>query len=106
VDQTTESEPVPWAEQHPLITGLGILLLLHALLYLGPLQGMTPMKPRVEPYFIGLVQLWYVLPLSGLFLLARWRRTFRVFVYGAMATFMVNLLACAALWSAFNNAKW
>jgi hypothetical protein len=42
------------------------------------------MKARVEPYFIGLVQLWYVLPLCGLFLLARWKRTFRVFVYGAM----------------------
>jgi hypothetical protein len=102
----TGIEPVPWAERYPLVTGLGILLVLHTLLYLGPLQGMSPIKARAEPYFIGLVQLWYVLPLCALFALARWKRTLRVFVAGAMITFLLNLLACALFVSAMNNARW
>jgi hypothetical protein len=82
-------------ERHPVLTGLGILLTLHALLILGPLQGVTSMKARTEPYLIGIVQLWYVLPLGLLFLGVGWRRMARAFVLGALATFLLNLAACA-----------
>jgi hypothetical protein len=89
--------PQPWAEAHPGVVGLGTLILLHGLLVLGPLQGVTAMKGTAEVLFIGVVQLWYVLPLCLVFHTAGWRRTLRVFAFGALATFILNLVACAAL---------
>jgi len=91
----TELQPQPWAEAHPTLVGLGTLLVLHALVMLGPLQGMTPMKGAAEPFFIGVVQLWYVLPLGVVFYLVGWRRTLKVFAIGAVITFVLNLAACA-----------
>jgi hypothetical protein len=95
----SEPQPQPWAEGNPILAGLGTLLTLHALLVLGPLQGMTPLKGAVEPMLIGVVQLWYVLPLSFIFFMAGWRRTLKVFVAGAVTTFVLNLAACAVLFS-------
>jgi hypothetical protein len=92
-------EPQPWAEGNPILAGLGTLLTLHALLILGPLQGMTSLKGAAEPLLIGVVQLWYVLPLSFIFFMAGWRRTLRVFIVGAIITFLLNLAACAILFS-------
>jgi hypothetical protein len=93
-DPTTEPQSVPWAERHPSFVGLGTLLTLHALLILGPLQGVTSLKPNAEPLLIGVVQLWYVLPLGVVFLLAGWKRTAKVFAIGAIVTFLLNLVAC------------
>jgi [ribosomal protein S5]-alanine N-acetyltransferase len=87
--------PPPWIERHPILVGLGTLLTLHALVVLGPLQGMSSLKARAEPYFIGLVQLWYVLPLCLILFVVGWRKTLKVFALGALATFLINLAACA-----------
>ena len=95
-DLTTQPQPVPWPERHPSLVGLGTLLTLHALLILGPIQGATSLKPNAEPLLIGVVQLWYVVPLGVVFLLAGWKRTAKVFAIGAIVTFLVNLAACGA----------
>ncbi|MEP7226211.1 MAG: hypothetical protein ABI785_02530 [Gemmatimonadales bacterium] len=95
MDLTTEPPAAPWAERHPILVGLGALLVLHALLILGPLQGVTSLKGRAEPLFIGVVQLWYVLPLGVGFFFAGWRRTLKALAIGALATFLLNLAACA-----------
>ena len=94
MDPTTEPQPVPWAEQHPSLVGLATLLTLHALVILGPLRGVTPLDRDAEPLLIGVVQLWYVLPLGIVFLLAGWKHTAKVFAIGAIVTFLLNLVAC------------
>ena len=94
MSQAPEPQPTPWPERHPGLVGLGTLLTLHALLILGPIQGMTSLKPNAEPLLIGVVQLWYVLPLGIGFLLAGWKRTAKVLAIGAIATFLLNLVAC------------
>jgi hypothetical protein len=99
----TEPRSQGWAEGHPILAGLGTLLTLHALVVLGPLQGMTSLKGSVEPFLIGVVQLWYVVPLGVCFYAAGWRRTLRVFAMGAVTTFLVNLAACAYMWSQLKN---
>ena len=91
----TQEEPVPWPERHPVFTGITTLLVLHALLFLGPLQGMTPLKPEAEPFLIGIVQLVYVVPLSLALLLAGYRRTLKAFAMGALITFVLNAVTCA-----------
>ncbi len=87
-------QPILTDERYPTLVGLGTLLTLHALLILGPIQGMTSLKRAAEPLFIGVVQLWYVLPLLILFLVVGWRRTAKVFAIGAIVTFLLNLVAC------------
>jgi ribosomal-protein-alanine N-acetyltransferase len=89
-----ERQPALPDERYPTLVGLGTLLTLHALLILGPIQGMTSLKGAAEPLFIGVVQLWYVLPLLILFLVVGWRRTAKVFAIGAIVTFLLNLVAC------------
>ena len=86
---------LPWPERHPVFTGITTLLVLHALLYLGPLQGLTPLKPAAEPFLIGIVQLVYVVPMSFLLLLAGYRKTFKAFAIGALITFVLNAVTCA-----------
>ena len=87
-------QPIVPDERYPSLVGLGTLLTLHALLFLGPIQGMTPMKRAAEPFFIGVVQLWYVVPIWILFVGLGWRRTAKVFAIGAIITFLLNLVAC------------
>jgi hypothetical protein len=90
-----QDERLPWPERHPVFTGITTLLVLHTLLILGPLQGMTSLKPSAEPYFIGVVQLVYVVPLSILLLLVGYRKTFKAFAMGALITFVLNAVTCA-----------
>lgn len=91
----TQEKRLPWPERHPVFTGITALLVLHTLLFLGPLQGMTSLKPEAEPYLIGVVQLVYVLPLSFLLLLAGYHKTLKAFAMGALITFVLNAVTCA-----------
>ena len=83
-----------------------MLLILHALFLLGPLQGFTGMKPDAEPLFIGIVQLVYVVPVSIVLLLAGYRRIFKAFAWGALVTFGLNAAACGTFIYTMNQAKW
>lgn len=98
--------PAPWAERHPVFTGITTLLVFHSLLILGPLQGVTSLKPEAEPLFIGIVQLVYVVPLSIVLFTASYRKTLRVIAIGAVVTFVANLAACGVFWYTLGHASW
>jgi hypothetical protein len=91
----TQEKRLPWPERHAVFTGITALLVLHTLLFLGPLQGMTSLKPEAEPYLIGVVQLVYVVPLSIVLVLAGYRKTFKAVAMGALITFVLNAVTCA-----------
>lgn len=93
----------PWPERHPVFTGITTLLVLHTLLFLGPLQGFTSLKPEAEPYLIGVVQLVYVVPLSLALLLAGYRKTLKAFAIGALITFVLNAVTCAVFLQRLSN---
>lgn len=80
-----------------------MLLVLHTLLFLGPLQGFTSLKPEAEPYLIGVVQLVYVVPLSLALLLAGYRKTLKAFAIGALITFVLNAVTCAVFLQRLSN---
>jgi hypothetical protein len=101
-----QSPAWPLLERYPFATGLSTLLVLHALLVFGPLQGITGMKPVVEPLFIGVVQLVYVVPMSIILFATGCRRTLKVFALGALVTFVLNAAACGAFVYIMNQAKW
>ena|SRR5438045_8284139 len=107
-DQPTtihQAATLPWPERYPFAIGVGMLLVLHALFVLGPLRGVM-LKPAAEPFFIGVVQLVYVVPVSIILFATGCRRILKVFALGALVTFGLNAAACGVFIYRMNQATW
>jgi hypothetical protein len=67
---------------------------------------MTSLKPSAEPYFIGVVQLVYVVPLGIVLLLVGYRKTLKAFAMGALITFVLNAATCGVFFYKMSHAQW
>lgn len=103
-----------WASTHPKTVGLFILLGLHAVFVLGPvglsslaffsgvgassgwmwLPEWTGFKHEAVSLFIGVVQLYYVIPAILLALKLKYPTVAKGILHAALATFLLNAAGC------------
>jgi hypothetical protein len=87
-----------WTTRHPQLTGALLLVALHAFFVLtgGFIASVyAPLKPEATYLLLGLVQLFYVIPVTLLALKLHRPQVATGIVKAALVTFVLNLGACA-----------
>ena len=108
-----------WGARHPTLTGVLILLGLHAVFAVVPfalsslalsssgdrfslnwvsIGEWTGFKHEAVPLLVGIVQLYYVIPAVLLALKLRVPAVARGIVLGALATFLLNATGCGVMY--------